>query len=206
MGRSVVRIIHEPTQDLIEQFATLLTADRQILCDARYSPLMRSYTLPNCHIILATPADGKHLSCFQTVIPHSGNFEGYYRGQNVGANYSLDEVHIRGRRIGHTLFDEFQRSFDHPQRIAFCDFARSERARLRPSLFPIEGRYSIRRVIGFAANIALAAGELIAAYGKVSLQNYYLFSFFCTFAVTVRQNNVYSTFIVAYCTGTVLNR
>uniref|UniRef100_A0A914ZSH8 Sugar phosphate transporter domain-containing protein n=1 Tax=Parascaris univalens TaxID=6257 RepID=A0A914ZSH8_PARUN len=73
----------------------------------------------------------------------------------------------RGQRIGRALFDEFQRSFDYTSRIAFCDFIRTEKARLRPSLFPVEGRYSIRRVVGFAMNIALAGGEVIAAYRKV---------------------------------------
>lgn len=66
MGRSVVRMIREPTAELIEQFATLLTLDGRLLCDTRPSALVHSCSHAACQIQIATPIDGKYFHLLRT--------------------------------------------------------------------------------------------------------------------------------------------
>lgn len=161
MGWSAARLVHDPNPEMLHQFSCLLSSDSHLLCDRRFCAIVRSTQLPWCQVVLATPNDAPGLVIGGIIYAHLPQSElSYIAVLYVRADF-------RGKRIGRMLFEEFQRSVSQSDRIAFCDFARSERARLRPTLFPVEGRYFIRKLTGYAENIALAGAELIAAHDKI---------------------------------------
>lgn len=58
-----VRLVRDPTVELLEQFSALLITDGYCMCDVQASALVHSVKMPWFHIALATPNDGEH--CFK---------------------------------------------------------------------------------------------------------------------------------------------
>uniref|UniRef100_A0A914W006 N-acetyltransferase domain-containing protein n=1 Tax=Plectus sambesii TaxID=2011161 RepID=A0A914W006_9BILA len=155
------RIVRQPTADQLHQFATLLIADRAandvIMNDRRPASIVQAVQLPWCHFVLIAPNDAPALIVGGIVfvdLPHSSLCY-------LGALFVRKD--FRGQGFGMRLFREFQLRADQ-RRVWFCDLARISKIRLRHSSFSVEGRYRILRLSGYAENIAIAAGRLLAAH------------------------------------------